>query len=166
MTQTTCHPSDQCQVSFLRMAYNGKTACEDSRQHKLRKGLEGIIGSIIQRDGESPCPDSYYTLRENTDKWGRYEGRREFIEHFNDPPWKDWLSPLATDNTHGFVLDKKILPTRMGQTTNDQAVSGVRIPKHFLSTCNLTKIAFGRFSHVTEKMKQPGALLGQLRSWR
>ncbi len=85
MTQTTCHPSDQWQGSFLCMAYNGKTAYEDSRQQKLRKGFRGIIESAVQSNGESPCPDSYYTLRENTNRWGRYEGRREFIEHFNDP---------------------------------------------------------------------------------
>ncbi len=68
MTQTTCHPSDQCQGSFLCMANNGKTACEDSMQRKLRKGFKGIIRSVVQRDEESLYPDSYYTLHENIDR--------------------------------------------------------------------------------------------------
>ncbi len=63
------------------------------------------------------------------------------------------VSPLwrAPDNIHGFILDGKSYRQGLAtaQTPTVTAVSGVRITTLLLRTCNLTIIACGWWSLVT-----------------
>ncbi len=59
-----------------------------------------------------------------------------------------WRGP---GNIHGFVLDGKSYPQRQStaQAPTVTTVSGVRVTILLLRTCNLTTIACGRWSLVT-----------------